>query len=131
MAPSRANGTSTKWSTEYDTLRRQKLFQNPPSDHTAYPTLAAAIEPHIASFNAIFSPNGLLTHALRDIGTKTFLDGNPNATISEDGSDVRRNSLQVRIKEVFLEKSQLSQANKTVSTLKGREILPVECRERH
>ncbi|KAK4954086.1 DNA-directed RNA polymerase I subunit RPA2, partial [Elasticomyces elasticus] len=131
MAPSRASGTSTKWSTEYDTLRRQKLFQNPPSDHTAYPTLAAAIEPHIASFNAIFSPNGLLTHALRDIGTKTFLDGNPNAAVSEDGSHVRRNSLQVRIKEVFLEKSQLSQANKTVSTLKGREILPVECRERH
>ncbi|OCK85161.1 beta and beta-prime subunits of DNA dependent RNA-polymerase [Lepidopterella palustris CBS 459.81] len=126
MAPSRTNMTNTKWSTEFDTARRQRLFRNPPKDHTAYPALAAAIEPHIHSFNAILERGGLLEQAIKDIGTKVFLDGDPNSQ-PEDGS--QRNRLSVRIREVILEKSALPASNKFA--LKNREILPAECRERH
>lgn len=127
MAASSKSASSTgqqPWSTEFDTLRRQRLFRDPPSDKTAYPTLAASIAPHIESFNGIFAERGQLTHALRDIGTKTFFDGNPN----EPTGGVGRNRLQVRVREVYLEKSLLPPSNKVAT---NREILPVECRERH
>lgn len=120
-----APSTGSKWSTEFDTLKRQRLFRDPPADKTAYPTLAATIAPHIESFNAIFADKGQLYHALRDIGTKTFFDGDPNTPHSPASP---RNRLQVRVKEVFMEKSLLPPSNKLD---KKREILPVECRERH
>jgi DNA-directed RNA polymerase I subunit RPA2 len=123
MAPAAA-ATSTEWSTGFDTARRHRLFQNPPKDKTAYPALAAAVDPHINSFNSIFEKGGQLDQAIRDIGTKVFLDGDLNAP--EDGP---RNRLQVRIQEVFLDKSTLPQSNKFA--LKNRNILPAECRERH
>lgn len=126
MAPSRSSKTNTKWSTEFDTARRQRLFTNPPSDHTAYPSLAAAIEPHIHSFSAIFDRNGLIEQGLKDIGTKVFLDGNPNA---KPGDEAPRNRLSVRITDVFLDKSQLPASNKF--SVKNRNIYPAECRERH
>ena len=126
MAPSSLSRTETKWSSEFDTARREKLFRNPPKDHTAYPSLAAAIEPHIHSFNAILDQGGLLEQAIRDIGTKVFLDGDPNAQ-PEDRP--QRNRLSVRIRDVFLDKSTLPIANKFA--LKNRSILPAECRERH
>jgi DNA-directed RNA polymerase I subunit RPA2 len=120
MAPT----TKSTWTEQYDTLRREDLFRNPPSKKTAYPALAEAIRPHVDSFNTVFAEGGQLQHALKDIGTKTYLDGNGQPT--EDGG--RRNRLQVRVKEVFLEKPLLPSSNK----LEGkREILPVECRERH
>lgn len=126
MAPSRAE-KQTKWTTEYDARKRHALFRNPPADKTAYPSLAEAIKPHVKSFNPIFAPNGQLHHAIKDIGTKTFLDGDP-AGGDADSEPRHRNRLQVRFKEVFLEKSMLPATNK----LEGkREILPVECRERH
>lgn len=128
MAPSRANGAAPaqeKWTTEYDTLRRHELFRNPPAKKTAYPALAEAIKPHVESFNAVFAPNGQIARALQDIGTKTFLDGNP----LDNDPTTPRNRLQVRVKEVFVEKSQLPPSNKLESS--KREILPVECRERH
>jgi len=119
MAPSAtATATDTTWSHEFDTVRREKLFKEPPSDHTAYPALQAAVSPHIESFNAVLEKNGLLVQGLLDIGTKTFLD---NASPP--------NSLEVRIKEVFVEKSVLPANNKF--NTRNREILPAECRERH
>ena len=123
MAPT---ATTTKWSTEFSTTRRQHLFQNPPKDRTAYPTLAAAVDPHINSFNSLFEPGGQIEQALKDIGTKVFLDGDPYAQAEDVGV---RNRLYVRIAEVFLEKSTLPQSNKIA--LKNRNILPAECRERH
>ncbi|KAF2720104.1 beta and beta-prime subunits of DNA dependent RNA-polymerase [Polychaeton citri CBS 116435] len=117
MAP-----TSTEWSTEFDSHRRHNLFRCPPSDHSAYPSLQAAIAPHVDSFNRIFVDDGQLAHAIKDIGTKTFLDGDAS-------SSNPRNRLQVRVSQLYLEKSQLPPSNK-VESLK-REILPVECRERH
>ena len=95
--------------------RRQK-------DCTAYPLLAAAVEPHTQSFNALFEKSGLLEHALKDIGTKVFLDGDP-------GSDASPNSLMLRVRELFLERPTLPPANKFV--VKNREIYPAECRQRH
>jgi DNA-directed RNA polymerase I subunit RPA2 len=121
MAPSKT--ASNRWTEQYDTLKREDLFRNPPSKKTAYPALAEAIRPHVDSFNTVFAENGQLQHALKDIGTKTFLDGNGQ---QEEG--VRRNRLQVRVREVFLEKPQLPSSNKHEGK---REILPVECRERH
>ncbi|KAG9580484.1 hypothetical protein KCV04_g23288, partial [Aureobasidium melanogenum] len=58
MAPSTTeNG---KWSTDFDTVRRHNLFRNPPSDKSAYPTLASAVDPHVQSFNAVFAEKGQL-----------------------------------------------------------------------
>ncbi|KAH7555821.1 DNA-directed RNA polymerase I polypeptide 2 [Bipolaris maydis] len=128
MAPA-ASATSKpqpQWSTKFDTLRRHDLFRNPPKDKTAYPTLAAAVDPHINSFNAIFAPGGQLAEGIRDIGTKVFLDGNPYATPEETGP---RNRLHLRIQDVFLDKPVLPPTNKVA--LKNRNILPAETRERH
>jgi DNA-directed RNA polymerase I subunit RPA2 len=135
MAPARANGVAPKqkqpqqqkkWSTEYDTLRRHKLFSQPPDTQTAYPSLAEAIKPHVDSFNGIFASHGQMYHALKEIGTRTFLDGDPNA---DNTSEPRsRNRLEVRVKEVFLDKSHVPPSNKAEGK---RDVLPVECRERH
>ena len=123
MAPA---ATDTQWSTDFDTVRRQKLFQSPPKDHTAYPSLAAAVDPHIHSFNAVFAPGGHLDEALREMGTKVFLDGDPQARPEDVG---RRNRLSIRIAEVFFDKSVLPPSNKV--SIHNRSVLPAECRERH
>ena len=114
----------SQWSEEYDTLKREELFRNPPSGKSAYPQLQETIRPHVDSFNGIF--DGQLEHALRDIGTKTFLDGNPRVE-----SDGPRNRLQMRIAGVFLDKPSLPSSNKIETEPTRRHILPVECRERH
>ncbi|KID70329.1 DNA-directed RNA polymerase I subunit RPA2 [Metarhizium brunneum] len=122
MAPS---ATSTKWDHQYDTLRRHDLFQNPPKDHSAYPALQLAVNPHIESFNRIFGNDGkkgLLDYGLTDIGTKTFLDGD------ERSGPEGKNRLRIRIKGVSLQKPQVPPTNKMA---RNREILPAECRERH
>ena len=126
MPSSQRRNTKTDWSTGFDTLRRQDLFSNPPTDHTAYPLLAAAIDPHVQSFNAIFDSNGLLDKAIQDIGTKVFLDGNPLAPPEEQG---KRNRFSLRIRDVILQKPTLPPSNKFA--VQRREILPSECRERH
>lgn len=125
MAPvkTKRGGTNTKWSSDFDTLRREELFRNPPKDHSAYPALQAAIEPHINSFNAVFEKDGLLAQSLKDIGAKTYLDGD------ERLGPAGKNKLTVRIKEVFVEKAMLPASNKF--STRNREIMPAECRERH
>jgi DNA-directed RNA polymerase I subunit RPA2 len=123
MAPA---PTNTQWSTDFDTARRQHLFRNPPKDKTAYPTLAETVDPHIHSFNALFARGGQIEESIKEIGTKIFLDGDALAPPDEVGV---RNRLHVRIQDVFLDKSVLPPANKV--TIKDRNILPAECRERH
>jgi DNA-directed RNA polymerase I subunit RPA2 len=117
--------TSTEWSVEYDTLRRQRLFKNPPSDRSAYPALAAAIRPHVDSFNALFENQELVEKGLRDIGVHTVVDGDPRDT----SRDLARNKLDLRVIDVVLEKSVLPPSNKF--SVRQREIYPSECRERH
>lgn len=121
--PSTNSPTSTVWTHQFDTVRREKLFQNPPEDHSAYPALQEAINPHIESFNALFEKDGLIAQGLLDIGTKVFLDGD------ERDPPAQRNKLSIRIKEVMVEKSVLPATNK--HSTRNREILPAECRERH
>lgn len=115
--------TDTKWTHEFDTIRRENLFRNPPKDRSAYPALHAAITPHIESYNALFGAEGLIAQALLDIGTKTYLDGDDKA------GPAASNRLDIKIKEVFVEKSMLPASNKY--STRNREILPAECRERH
>ncbi|CAF3463706.1 unnamed protein product [Fusarium graminearum] len=122
MAPT---ATETEWDHQFNTLRRENLFRNPPTDHSAYPALQLAVNPHIESFNAIFRDDGkpgLLTHAIADIGTRTFLDGDDRAP--SDG----KNILTVRYKDVFLQKPQVPPSNKLA---RNRQVFPAECRERH
>ncbi|KAJ6141536.1 DNA-directed RNA polymerase I subunit RPA2 [Penicillium chermesinum] len=132
MAPA---PTNTDWSVEFDTKRRDHLFRNPPKDHTAFPSLAESIKPHVDSFNAIFEDSKILQAALKDIGTKTFLDGDIETAeqrklrIAEGRRPPRRNRLNVRVREVFLDKPTLPPTNKY--STKNREIYPSECRERH
>jgi DNA-directed RNA polymerase I subunit RPA2 len=123
MPPSANSPTSTTWDHEFHTLRREDLFRNPPKDRSAYPLLKAAIAPHIESFNALFGSDGLVSQGLQDIGTKTYLDGDDRE------GPAGKNSLSIRCKEVFVEKSVLPPSNKF--SVKNREILPAECRERH
>ncbi|KAK2740304.1 DNA-directed RNA polymerase I subunit RPA2 [Myotisia sp. PD_48] len=131
MAPQ----TNTKWSVEYDTLRRERLFKQPPTDRSAYPALNDAIRPHIDSFNALFEDSKILEAALKDIGIKSFVDGktetaDEKAERRQEGKRApKRNKLSVRITELFLEKAVLPASNKY--TTRNREIYPAECRERH
>ncbi|KAK6865872.1 DNA-directed RNA polymerase I subunit RPA2 [Apiospora arundinis] len=119
MAPA---PTSTSWDHEYNTLRRQKLFTDPPTDHSAYPLLQIAVDPHIESFDAIFEEGGLLDKGIADIATRTFLDGDDRSPLAS------RNRLSIKYKGVHVQKSQVPPSNKFA---KVREILPAECRERH
>ena len=118
--------TDTAWDHEFSLLRRENLFKNPPTDHTAYPALQLAVNPHIESFNALFSGRdggpGLLDHSIAEIGTKTFLDGDDRAP--PDG----KNILQIRYKGVTLQRSEVPPSNKFA---RNRDIYPAECRERH
>lgn len=116
------NSTCTNWDHQYNTLRREDLFRNPPTDHSAYPLLQEAVNPHIESFDAIFAADGLLARGLADIGTRVFLDGDENTPLSA------RNKLSIKYKSVHLQKSLLPPANKFATK---REIFPAECRERH
>lgn len=134
MAP--AATQQSGWSVEYDTVKREKLFRHPPKDKTAYPALAATIRPHVDSFNALFDGVNIIREGLKDIGTKTFLDGEPESPEAKKHriaqglpAPSRRNRLSVRITEVFLEKPMLPATNKF--STKNREIYPSECRERH
>ena len=122
MPPRTREPTNTKWSHEFDTLRRENLFRNPPKDHSAYPLLERAIAPHIESFNALFEQDGLIAKGIQDIGTKYYLDGD------ERTGPAGKNVLSIKIKEVRVEKAVLPASNKFS---KNREIYPAECRERH
>jgi len=122
MPPRTREATNTKWSHEFDTLRRENLFKNPPKDHSAYPLLEQAIAPHIESFNALFEQDGLIAKGLADIGTKYYLDGDERA------GPAGKNVLSIKIKDVRVEKAVLPPSNKFS---KHREIYPAECRERH
>ncbi len=115
--------TDTKWSHEYDTLRRENLFRNPPKDNSAYPALKAAISPHIESFNALFGEHGTIAQGLLDIGERIYLDGD------ERTGPAGKNILRMKVTDVFVEKSVLPATNKF--STRNREILPAECRERH
>jgi DNA-directed RNA polymerase I subunit RPA2 len=117
--------TSTEWSVEYDTLRRQQLFRDPPSDRSAFPALAAAVRPHVDSFNALFESQKLVEEGLKDTGVHTVVDGDPRDTNRE----LPRNKLDLRVVDVVLEKSVLPASNKF--SARHREIYPSECRERH
>lgn len=127
--------TGTQWTANFDTVRRETLFKHPPKDHTPYPALAEAIHPHINSFNALFDNSKLLEAGLKDIGAKSFLDGEPEAPqqrakrLKDGKSREKRNKFNVRIRELFLEKAVLPPTNKF--STKNREIYPAECRERH
>ncbi|KAI9875559.1 MAG: DNA-directed RNA polymerase I subunit RPA2 [Pleopsidium flavum] len=135
MPPTKEPPTKTQWTAEFDTVRREKLFRNPPKDHTAYPALVAALQPHIESFNALLDNNKLVEAALKDIGTKVFLDGEAEKPeqkaerTKHGGTAEKRNRLSVRIREVYLEKAVLPPGNKF--STRNREIYPAECRERH
>lgn len=136
MAPSSQSPTRTEWTSDFDTLRRERLFRKPPKDHTAYPALVDALHPHVDSFNALWDHRDLLGAALEDIGTKVFLDGQTGSSPRREDGPVdasqiqpKRNRFLVRIRKILLEKSVLPPVNKLSTT--NREIYPAECRERH
>ena len=64
-------------SNKFETLKRERLFRNPPTDKSAFPALQAAILPHVDSFNALTVDGGLLDLAAKDIGEKAIFDGKP------------------------------------------------------
>ncbi|CAN3360331.1 DNA-directed RNA polymerase I subunit Rpa135p [Diutina catenulata] len=106
---------------QFRTLEREKRFQNPPKDKSAFPLLEAAVAPHIGSFNALTDgpDGGLLNVAVADIGAKTIFDGS--------GSRLG-NKLQVRVESVQLAKPAVNPNDKLSL---NRKTLPSECRERH
>ncbi|KAI9658347.1 MAG: DNA-directed RNA polymerase I subunit RPA2 [Bathelium mastoideum] len=143
MAPARVQHTDVKWDNNFHTHRRHKLFKAPPRDHTAYPSLTAAVEPHIKSFNAITEKGGILDYGLQDIGIKEYLDGEPNVVAEPEdalGGSVgdrpststqrqpSRNKLSVRVKDVIIEKPKIPTANKHAI---DRDVMPAEARERY
>ncbi|KAK9386223.1 hypothetical protein V1515DRAFT_645659 [Lipomyces mesembrius] len=102
----------------FHTLEREKYFQNPPEDKSAYPLLAEAVAPHVGSFNAL-TTGGLLDLAVKDIGEKTVFDSN--------NLDRRGNKLTFRVDEVRILKPAVSNKDKTTIS---RRVYPAECRER-
>lgn len=105
----------------FRTLEREKRFQNPPKDKSAYPMLEDAVEPHIGSFNALTEgpDGGLLNLAVKDIGTKTIFD-----SVTDDRLG---NKLKIRCEQVELTKPSVPTNDKLSLNSK---TLPYECRER-
>ncbi|KAK9466697.1 hypothetical protein V1512DRAFT_239075 [Lipomyces arxii] len=103
----------------FNTLERERYFQNPPTDKSAFPMLADAVAPHIGSFNALTS-GGLLDLAVKDIGQKSVFDSND--------PDRHGNKLSYRVDEVRILKPAVSNKDKTTI---ARRVYPAECRERH
>lgn len=105
----------------FRTLEREKRFQNPPKDKSAFPLLAEAVAPHIGSFNALTEGpgGGLLNQAVRDIGTKTIFDSNEPGRLG--------NRLLIRIESVQLAKPAVAPTDKLSL---NRRTHPSECRER-
>jgi len=57
-----------------DTIKKNRLFRNPPDKASAFPALQEAVRPHIDSWNAMTEEGGLLDLAMKDIGEKTVFD---------------------------------------------------------
>lgn len=107
---------------QFRTLEREKRFQNPPKDKSAYPMLEAAVAPHVGSFNQLVendSNEGLLNMAVKDIGYKTMFD-------SVD-TDRLGNKLRIRVDAVEITKPTIPNNDKLSINQK---TLPYECRER-
>ena len=60
---------------KFETLKRERLFRNPPTDKSAFPALQAAVLPHVDSFNAVTTDGGLMDLAAKDIGERSVFDG--------------------------------------------------------
>lgn len=106
---------------EFRTLEREKRFQNPPKDKSAFPLLQDAVAPHVGSFNALTDgpDGGLLNLAVKDIGYKTIFDSN--------STDRLGNKLKIRVELVQLAKPSVSPNDKLSL---NRRTYPSECRER-
>lgn len=125
--------TQTEWTSEFDTVRRENLFRNPPKDHTAYPALVEAFKPHIESFNALLGEGNILDAGINDIGIRSVLEDEGILEAVDRDREARparrRHKFSIRIKNVYIEKSTLPASNKFSTT--NRNIYPAECRERH
>lgn len=106
---------------QFKTLERERRFQNPPKDKSAFPLLADAVAPHIGSFNALTEgeDGGLLNLAMKDIGSKTIFDSNDPERLG--------NKLKIRVDSIQLAKPAVN-ANDKLSL--NRRTYPSECRER-
>lgn len=106
---------------DFRTLEREKRFQNPPKDKSAFPLLQEAVAPHIGSFNALTEgpDGGLLNLGVKDIGYKTIFDLN--------ATDRLGNKLKIRVESVQLAKPSVLPNDKLSL---NRRTYPSECRER-
>lgn len=107
---------------DFRTLERERRFQNPPKDKSAYPMLQNAVDPHIGSFNALTEgpSGGLLNIAVKDIGSKTIFDST--------STDRLGNKLSIKVDSVEIGKPTIPDNDKLSLNPK---TLPYECRERH
>ena len=86
--PSAASSPSSS-SSGFDTLQREDAFRNPSNTGNEVPILQELVAPHIESFNALFDDSnltledgdskGLLSLAIKDIGSKVVFDGTGTA----------------------------------------------------
>ncbi|KAL0580525.1 hypothetical protein V5O48_001512 [Marasmius crinis-equi] len=116
----------------FDTLRREKLFKQPPKKGSTYNILNEFVAPHIESFNALFDDSGLpsgdgdgkglLSLALKDIGQRVVFDG----TGAEGTSDGWGNRMEVWIEQVTVSRPMLPDRNKYAK--EDRKIYPSEVR---
>lgn len=116
-----AHDALTRPQTSFNTLKRQKLFTNPPKDRSAYPELMKATRPHIDSFNALFE-GGLLELACKDIGQIVVFDKKDETKNGGLG-----NKITLRIEDVSCAMPEIDRRDKQSL---NRKILPTEARER-
>lgn len=119
----RGSKADAPWTSEFQTVRRQRLFQNPPDDKSEFPLLREAIQFHNDAFNAMFGRQRLLEKGLEDIGTKWHRDGELSASQAD-----AKNDLRIRFKGVGLSYPEAGGAR---SAGAGKPLFPWECRERH
>ncbi|BFZ58330.1 DNA-directed RNA polymerase I subunit rpa2 [Savitreella phatthalungensis] len=122
----RFNGSTTsvlaaRPKTDFGTLRRQKLFQNPPKDKSAYPELMQATKPHVDSFDALFD-GGILELAANDIEPVVIFDRK-----EERRNNGLGNRLEFKLSDVACTTPQVDRRDRDALQ---RKIYPSEARER-
>ena len=118
-----AHDALTRPQTSFNTLKRQKLFTNPPKDKSAYPELMKATLPHIESFDALFrEEDGLLQLACKDIGNVVLFD---KKDVTKNGG--LGNKMTMHIHDVSCALPEIDRRDKQSL---NRKIYPTEARER-
>lgn len=116
----------------FNTLERERMFQDPSSKRFGVPLLQEVTKPHIESFNCLTQfgesgQGGLLDIAVKDIGAISAFDGKPTDINVKENGEALGHKITFWAEDPKISQPMVS--DKDVYSL-HRKIYPSHCRER-